>query len=171
MKQLFVLGFVVLLAVANSGCATRGYARRQAAPVNDRADQLQTQVAALAAKQETDVARADERITANDNKVQELTASAAQANTTAGQANARAALAEANAAQANAIVARAMTSDNQEGTVVAVVTPPPSPTSSETAGRSKHPTTLPSTGSELPLIALSGLFSLGAAGALRLFSR
>ena len=36
MKQIFVLGIAVL-ALSGSGCATRGYARRQAAKVNDQA--------------------------------------------------------------------------------------------------------------------------------------
>ena len=166
MKQLFVLGLVAFSLVAESGCATRGYARRQVAPVKDRVAQTETQLAALSAKHDTDLARADERITANDNKVRELMVSAAQVNANAAQASASAARAEASAAQSHAIVARAAA--NQEPAVVAQNTPPPSPPSSD---QSNLPASLPQTGSALPLIALSGLFSLGAAGALRRFSR
>ena len=49
MKQVLVFG-LTLLAVAGSGCATRGYARRQAAKVNDRISQVQTQVSAQSDK-------------------------------------------------------------------------------------------------------------------------
>ena len=55
MKQLFVLG-VALLALSAAGCATRGYARRQAAKVNDQATQVETQLTALTAKHDTDLA-------------------------------------------------------------------------------------------------------------------
>ena len=51
MKQLFVLGIVVL-ALCGSGCATRGYARKQAAAVNERVNQIQTQATALSTKHE-----------------------------------------------------------------------------------------------------------------------
>ena len=106
MKQFFVLG-LALLALVGSGCATRGYARRQAATVNDRVSQVQTQVTALSDKHATDVAHVNERLTATDNKLQEAAASAAQANANAAQANANAARADASAAQANATAARA----------------------------------------------------------------
>ena len=105
MKQLFVLG-LALLALAGSGCATRGYARKQADKVNDRVSQVQTQATALSDKHETDVARINERITTTDSKSQQAAASAAQANASATQANASAARADASAAQANASAAR-----------------------------------------------------------------
>src|SRR5512133_1881906 len=82
MKQIFVLG-LALLALAGSGCATRGYARRQAATVNDRVSQVQTQVTTLSAKHETDVSQVSERLTAANNKLQEAATSAAQANVNA----------------------------------------------------------------------------------------
>ena len=186
MKQLFVLG-IVLLALCGSGCATRGYARRQAAKVNDQATQAQTQVAALSDKHDADIARVNERATMTGNKVQEAATSAAQANASAAQANANAARADATAAQANAsaardqatvaqaaisaaqataAAARADAAAAQERAEIAQNTPPPAPTS-----RGKLPTTLPTTGSPFPLIGLSGLFSLGVGGALRLFRR
>ena len=102
MKGLFMFG-PVLLALIGSGCATRGYARRQVAPVNDRVGQVQTQ-------HQTDVSRIDERITTTDKQVQQANANAAQANANAAQANASVAQASASAAQASASAAQANTS-------------------------------------------------------------
>jgi hypothetical protein len=106
MNQFFVLGIVVL-ALSGSGCATRGYARKQAATVNERVNQIQTQTTALSAKHETDVTHVNDRVTATDNKLQEAATNAAQANASAAQANASAARADASAAQANASAAQA----------------------------------------------------------------
>jgi trimeric autotransporter adhesin len=184
MKQLLVFG-LTLLAVAGSGCATRGYARRQAAKVDARVTQVQTQASALSDKHQTDFARIDERLTTTDNKLQAAATSAAAANANAAQANANAARADASAAQANASAARseatiAQANANaaradaaaaQQRAVIAQNTPPPAPTSSEEAKPSNLPSTLPTTGSPLPLIGLSGLLLLGAGGALRLFCR
>ena len=182
MKQFFVLG-VALLALAMSSCATRGYVRRQAATVNDRVGQVQTQVTALSDKHAKDVASVNERFTAADNKLQEAAMSAAAANANAAQANANAARADASAAQANASAARAdaitaraeasaaraEAAAAQERAVTAENARPSASTSSEgRSDRSQLPTRLPKTGSPLPLIMLGGLFSLGAAGALRL---
>ncbi len=105
MKQFLVLGLSIL-AVAGTGCATRGYARRQAAAVNDRVTQVQTQAKAYSDKHETDVSRVNDRITATDSKTTEVAANAAAANASAAQANASAARADASAAQANASAAR-----------------------------------------------------------------
>ena len=104
MKQFFVLG-LALLVLVGSGCATRSYARRQAATVNDRVTQVQTQVTAQSNKHETDVSRVDERITLTDNKLQEAATSSAQANANSAQAN-------ASAARDEAIVAQAAISDD-----------------------------------------------------------
>jgi uncharacterized phage infection (PIP) family protein YhgE len=182
MKQFFVLG-LALLTLAGSGCATRGYARRQAREVNDRVSQVQAAVTAQSDKHATDVAAVNERIAMTDNKLQETASMAAQANANAAQANANAARADASAAQASASAARAEANTAlasataarteataaraeataaQERAVIAQNTPPPAPT------QSKLPATLPATGSSLPLIGLSGLLSLGAAGVLRL---
>jgi len=59
----------------------------------------------------------------------------------------------------------------EERVEIAQNTPPPAPTVVEESRPIETPVTLPATGSPLPLIALSGLFSLGAAGALRLRRR
>ena len=62
----------------------------------------------------------------------------------------------------------------EERVEIAQNTPPPAPPAPEVVQESRPvepPATLPATGSPLPLIALSGLFSLGAAGALRLRRR
>ena len=90
MKQFFVLG-LGLLVLVGSGCATRGYARKQASIVNDRVTQVQTQATALSDKHETDVSRVNDRVTTTDSKAQQAAASAAQANASAAQANASAA--------------------------------------------------------------------------------
>ena len=106
MKRIFMLGLAAGLTLAASGCATRGYARKQAAAVNDRVSQMQTQVAALSAKHDTDVAHVNEHLTTTDSKLEQAAASAAQANASAAQANASAARADASAAQANASAAQ-----------------------------------------------------------------
>ncbi len=183
MKQVFMLGIAVL-ALCVSGCATRGYARRQAAKVNDQATQAQTQVATLSEKHDADMARVNEHVTMTGGKVQEAATNSAQANSSAAQASAKAAQADATAAQANAsasrdqaivaqaaisaaqaaaAAARADAAAAQERAELAQNTPPPAPVAPE-----KPPASLPTTGSPLPLIGLSGLFSLGAGGALRL---
>ena len=105
MKQFFLLGLAVL-ALSGSGCATRGYARRQNAAVNEQASQVQTQTTALSEKHDTDISRVNEHVTMTDSKLQEAATSAAQANASAAQANASAARADASAAQANASAAR-----------------------------------------------------------------
>src|SRR6478672_10541997 len=79
MKQVVVLG-AALLALTLSGCATRGYARRQARTVNDRVTQVQTQITGLSVKHDTDVAVVNQGITAADNKIQQVAVTAEQAN-------------------------------------------------------------------------------------------
>ena len=78
------------------------------------------------------------------------------------RSQATAALADANAARAQATAA-------QERAMMAQNTPPPA--LGRKAGRSNLPSTLPNTGSTLPLIGLCGLFSLSAAGVLRFLRR
>jgi LPXTG-motif cell wall-anchored protein len=189
MKQFFVSG-VALLALVASSCATRGYVRRQAAKVNERAGQVQAQATALSEKHATDVAHFNERVAAADSKFQEAVTSAQAANANAAQANANAARADASAAQAyastaraeaitaqadasaaraEAVTARAEAAAAQERAVMAENTAPKR--GDQGAERSQLPTKLPKTGSPLPLIMLSGLFSLGASGALRLIRR
>ena len=185
MKQFFVF-VIAVFALCGSGCATRGYVRRQNAKVNDQATQVQTQVAGLSDKHDTDLRLANERVTTTGAKVQETATNSAQASANAALASAKAAGADATAAQANAsasrdhaavaqaaitaaqaaaAAARADAAAAQERAVVAQDTPPQAPASE------KPPATLPTTGSPFPLIGLSGLFSLGAAGALRIIRR
>jgi len=90
MKKYFVIG-VSLLTLAVSGCATRGYARKQAAAVNDRVTQVETQLTGLTSKHDAEVARVNERIATNDAKVQQAASSAAQAKESAARADASAA--------------------------------------------------------------------------------
>jgi hypothetical protein len=99
MKQFFVVG-LALLVLAGSGCATKGYVRKQAATVNDRVSQVQTQATAVSDKHATDVAHVNERLTTNDNKLQQVAASAKEANANAARADASAAQASASAARA-----------------------------------------------------------------------
>ena len=90
-------------------------------------------------------------------------ATAAQANASASRDQATVAQAAISAAQATAAAARAEAAAAQERAELAQNTPPPAPASPPPA---PAPATLPATGSPFPLIGLSGLFSLGAAGAL-----
>jgi hypothetical protein len=116
MKRFLVLG-PVLLTLVGSGCATRGYARRQVAPVNDRVAQLearnQSQFAAVSDEHKTDVSRVDERITTTDKRAQQAVATATDASAIAAQANVAALQANANAAQASASAAQASASAAQ----------------------------------------------------------
>jgi len=192
MKQSCVLG-LALLALVGSGCATRGYARKQAAMVNDRATQVQTQLTAQSEKHATDVARVNDRITATDSKLQE-------ANTSAELANANAARADASAAQANASAARAestvaLASVSSVRAEIAQAQADASAARAEAARAQADASTaraeaaaaqeravlaqstpapakkLPATGSPLPLIGLSGLLSLAGAFTIRGFAK
>jgi len=197
MKQSFVLG-IALLALVGSGCATRGYARRQAATVNDRASQVQAQLTAQSAKHETDVARVNDRITATDNKLQEANtsaelanANAARADASAAQANATAARAESTVAQAAASAARAEIAQAQADANAARAEAARAQADATTAraeaaaaqeraliaqntpprAPARRERRLPATGSPLPLIGLSGLLSLVAAFTIRGFAK
>ena len=86
MKTFYMLGLVAVLALAGSGCATRGYARRQAGTVNDRVSRVQTQVTALSDKHAAEMSQVNDRLTATDNKLQQAASSAAQANPTVAKA-------------------------------------------------------------------------------------
>ncbi len=189
MKKFFVLA-PAILALVGSACATRGYARRQAAKVNDRVTEVQGQIKGYSDKHDTDLARVDARITATDNKAQAAAASAAQANANAALASASAARADASAAGANASAARSETTaalanakaaqdaanSAQDAAKAAQDAAKAAQERSELAQNTKDapakpPSTLPTTGSPFPLIGLSGLLSLGVGGVLRLFRR
>jgi LPXTG-motif cell wall-anchored protein len=194
MNRFFLLG-LAFLTLVGSGCATRGYARRQAAKVNDRLSTVQAKATAYSGKHDTDLSGVNQRIDATNNKIEEAVASAqlasanaALANTNAAKAEASAARADASASEANANAAQADTAKlradlaaAQAGTAklqadvaaaqatadraLAQSTAPPA------VARRNVDGTLPKTGSPFPLFGLSGLLSLGAAGVLRLFRR
>jgi LPXTG-motif cell wall-anchored protein len=144
--------------------------------VNDRVSQVQTEVTGLNGKHDTDVSIVTEHLNGTDNKIQQAAAMAEQANANAAQASASAARADASAAQASASAARSEATSALADASAARDASAASASRSQTSGaeradRSASPTKLPKTGSPLPLIGLSGLFSLGAAGALRLRRR
>src|SRR3974390_724269 len=70
MNRFFVLGLALLILVG-SGCATKGYVRKQMAAVSDRLGQVQAQDTALSAKHDTDISNINQAINATDNKMQE----------------------------------------------------------------------------------------------------
>ena len=87
-----VTGFVpVMLLLATSACATKGFVKAQVADSNARISAVEAksneQIAALSNKEQTDISRVDEKIATTDNKVAEVSNTAQQANTTANQAN------------------------------------------------------------------------------------
>jgi outer membrane protein OmpA-like peptidoglycan-associated protein len=88
--SLMIAMTVMLVMSISSGCATRGYARRQVKPVNQRVTDLDQktseQIAAITAKEQADVSRLDERISTTDGKVVEVAGMAQQASNTASQA-------------------------------------------------------------------------------------
>jgi outer membrane protein OmpA-like peptidoglycan-associated protein len=91
------------LVLATSGCATKSYARHQAAVVNQRVSKVEKktneEVAYLTNKHETDISQVNERISTTDMKLGEVANSAQQANSTATQA---AEAADANKTQISA---------------------------------------------------------------------
>jgi outer membrane protein OmpA-like peptidoglycan-associated protein len=114
----------ITLALAMSGCATRRYARNQVAPVNERVTTLETQtngkfaatdekIAAVSAKEQSDISQVNERITTTDLKLAQVTGTVDQAQAAAArlaqesEANA-AKIANSSAASAAAIKALAL---------------------------------------------------------------
>jgi outer membrane protein OmpA-like peptidoglycan-associated protein len=91
------------LVLTTSGCATKSYARQQAAVVNQRVSKVEKktneEVAYLTNKQQTDISQVNERISTTDMKLGDVANSAQQANATATQA---ADAAEANKTQISA---------------------------------------------------------------------
>lgn len=182
MKQVFVLG-VALLALAATGCATKGYVRKQNAKVSERLNQVQTNAIAFAGKQNADALAINAKLNAIDEKSHEAMVNAAETDTYAARADASAARAEVGAARADAAAARAevataradATAARAEVTTAkaeAAAAQERAELAQSEADRAKQrPNHLPKTASQLPLIALSGFVSLFAAGALRLFRR
>ncbi len=91
------------LMLATSGCATKSYARQQAAVVNQRVSKVEKktneEVAYLTNKHETDISQVNERISGTDMKLGQVANAAQQANSTATQA---AEMADANKTQISA---------------------------------------------------------------------
>jgi outer membrane protein OmpA-like peptidoglycan-associated protein len=85
----YVVGAIPLV-LASSGCATRGYARRQVAPVAQQVAALETQTnekfAAVSAKHDSDISQVNERISTTDLAVKQVTAAVQQAQGTASRA-------------------------------------------------------------------------------------
>jgi outer membrane protein OmpA-like peptidoglycan-associated protein len=82
---------LVLVTIGATGCATKGFVRKQVTPVNQRVSDLEQktneQIQALATKEQSDVSRLDERISSTDSRLAEVNTVAQRASTTADQAN------------------------------------------------------------------------------------
>jgi outer membrane protein OmpA-like peptidoglycan-associated protein len=81
----------VTLAMATSGCASKKYVQSQVGGVSQQVSRLESktnqQIAAMRAKERTDVSRLEERITTTNNKVAQVAGVAQEAHTTASQAS------------------------------------------------------------------------------------
>lgn len=85
-KLVWMIGLPITLVLATSGCATKNFVRQQVAPVSQRVSDLETQTAALGAKQEADVSALNERISTTDMRVAQVSDIANQAQGTASRA-------------------------------------------------------------------------------------
>ena len=114
MNLLHAIAVPLILALAMSGCATRNYARKQVAPVNDKVIALEAQtnqkfattdekIAAVSSKEQTDISQVNERISTTNLKLQETDTKLAEVSGTAQQAQSSATRASE---QANATSAR-----------------------------------------------------------------
>lgn len=77
----------IVLVLATSGCATKGFVKAQVAQTDSKISALEAQTNAQATKEQTDISRVEEKIATTDNKVAEVATTAQQANSTANQAN------------------------------------------------------------------------------------
>jgi len=77
----------VVMALATSGCASKGFVRAQIAATNSKVSALETKTNQQAEKEEADVSRLQEKLGTTDHKVDEVASAAQQANASAGQAN------------------------------------------------------------------------------------
>jgi outer membrane protein OmpA-like peptidoglycan-associated protein len=98
----------IILTLANYGCATRRYARKQADVVNQRVSEIQTQTNEQLAKHQGEISRLDERATTTENQLVAVSNTAQQASAQATQASAAAAMASSAAAQANNTAGQAL---------------------------------------------------------------
>jgi len=83
----------LVLVLANSGCATRGYARRQVAPVSAKVASLEVQaaqtnekIATVSEKHDSDMSQVNERISTTDQRVAQIAADTRTAQGTAARA-------------------------------------------------------------------------------------
>ena len=87
---IWLVAGLVPLVLATSGCATRGYARRQVRPVAEHVAALEAQtnekIAAVSAKHESDMSQVNERISSTDNRVTQLASAVQEAQGTASRA-------------------------------------------------------------------------------------
>lgn len=81
----------VVMVLATSGCATKGFVKAQAATTDAKISAVEAknneQITALGNKEQADISRVEEKIATTDNKVAEVATTANQANTAANQAN------------------------------------------------------------------------------------
>ena len=84
---LWTIALPICLSLAVSGCATKKYARQQAAAVNQRVSKMEIktneELAALNHQEKTDISQVNERISTTDMKVSQAAAAAQQANSAA----------------------------------------------------------------------------------------
>jgi outer membrane protein OmpA-like peptidoglycan-associated protein len=107
----------IALVLATSGCATRRYVRNRVEPVNQRVGQLETQtneqIAAVSAKEQSDISQVNERISTNDQRISSTDTRVTQLSAAVGQAQGTASRAmteaEANKARIAANTAAAAT--------------------------------------------------------------
>jgi outer membrane protein OmpA-like peptidoglycan-associated protein len=76
-----------MLALGASGCATRGYARRQVKPVADQVAALEAKTDTMTEKEATDISRVEEKILSTDNRLTAVADTLTQTQASAAQAN------------------------------------------------------------------------------------
>ncbi len=85
---LICTGFMpVVLVLATSGCATKGFVKAQVATADAKISALEAKTNEQASKEQADISRVEEKIATTDNKVAEVATAAQQANASATQAN------------------------------------------------------------------------------------
>ena len=89
-KLLWGIAVPITLVLATSGCATKKFVRQQVAPVSQQLATYQTQtnekIAAVSAKEESDISQVNERISTTDQKLAQVANTAQQAQGTAARA-------------------------------------------------------------------------------------
>lgn len=89
-RIVWLIGVPIALVLATSGCATKKFVRQTVAPVNQQVATLEThtneKIAAVSAKEESDISQVNERISTTDQRVSQVAAAAQQAQGTASRA-------------------------------------------------------------------------------------